>query len=154
MNTRLKELYLQDIDDRNQKSIDWSIVGPRDEARKAEVLKILEEQNDLVAEDYHHAALILQHGDFPEDYKKAHECAAKAVEMGDDSSRWLFAASWDRWQLSIGKPQRYGTQFIEEDSEWKLARPIEKDFPDTERIKMDVPPLHQALHEFKKKYRI
>lgn len=153
MNNRLETIYLEDQKDR-QGDVDWSIVGPRDEARKAEVLKILQENDNLTAEDYHHAALILQHGDFPEDYQKAHECAANAVEMGDDSSRWLFAATWDRWQLSIGKPQRYGTQFIEEEGEWKLALPIETDFPDTERIKMDVPPLHAALHEFKKKYRI
>lgn len=151
MNNKLYQYYLEDQQDRAG-DIDWSIVGPRDEARKANVLKILEEQNDLVAEDFHHAALILQHGDFPEDYQKANECAAKAVEMGDESSRWLFAASWDRWQLSMGKPQRYGTQFIEEDGEWKLALPIEADFPDEERIKWDVPPLDKALETFRKKY--
>nr|WP_240978687.1 energy transducer TonB [Longimicrobium terrae] len=34
--------------------------------------------------------------------------------MGNDRARWLAAASLDRWLLSTGQPQRYGTQYLEQ----------------------------------------
>jgi hypothetical protein len=44
-------------------------------------------------------------------YKKANELARQGIELGDERSKWLYAATMDRWLVSQGKPQKYGTQF-------------------------------------------
>ena len=102
-------------------------------------------------QDYHCAALILQHGETTVDYKKAHEFAAKAVNLGDESAKWLYAATIDRWLLSQEKLQLYGTQFkILENGDVELY-PVDPKVTDEERAEWDVPPLAKAL-EIHKKY--
>jgi len=59
----------------------------------------------------HYLAYLLHHGDIADDYKLAHEYASKAVAMGSRVTKWLFAATLDRWLVSQGKKQKYGTQY-------------------------------------------
>lgn len=59
----------------------------------------------------HYIAYLLQHGDGPKDFKVAHEYAKKAVDMGSRVTKWLYAATLDRYLISTGKLQRYGTQY-------------------------------------------
>jgi len=64
------------------------------------------------AADFRHAAMIMQHGVDSLDYLQAHVWASRS-EMLDSSNidvLWLVAASWDRYQMSRGRPQWYGTQ--------------------------------------------
>lgn len=56
------------------------------------------------------AALILQHGQCPQHFEMAYRLASRAYEAGDADAEWLMQAAYDRWQLSLGKPQKYGTQ--------------------------------------------
>lgn len=106
----------------------------------------------MSAADYHHAALVFQHGNKSEHYKLAHKFAEKAVELGDTSAKWLYAATLDRWLLSIGQPQKFGTQFRKNNKgNWELA-PTDKTVSDGERAEYNVPPLSRALQRFKKKY--
>ena len=75
--------------------------------------------------------------------------------MGDGRSKWLYAATLDRWLLSTGKPQKFGTQFRKEkNGDWELAQPIDKTVTDTKRAQYNVPPLSEALSEYKKKYKL
>lgn len=64
------------------------------------------------ARSYYHAAMLLQHGTDSAEYLQANEWARKSEELDSTKveTRWLVAASWDRYQMSRGQPQWYGTQ--------------------------------------------
>ena len=61
---------------------------------------------------YYQAAMLLQHGVDSNAYRQAHDWARESERL--DSTRvevrWLVAATWDRYQMSRGEPQWYGTQ--------------------------------------------
>lgn len=154
MNQQLLQLYEADIKDRNE-NVSPEELDVRDKQRILQVEKLISQDRDFVAQDYHHAALIFQHGDSVEHYQKAHKLAKKAVEMGDNSAKWLTAASLDRLLLMEGKAQKYGTQFKHNDNGlWELALPIDPTTTDEERITWNVPPLKDAFAVFHQKYGI
>ena len=93
-------------------------------------------------DDYHAAALVCQHGDKLDDFAKAREYAAKAVELGNERGRWLAAAAWDRWLVNAGYPQRFGTQYLcNPDCELQES---DESTTDEERARWNVPPLEVA----------
>ncbi len=145
INLELLEMYEADQGDRSG-AIDWSIVAPRDEQRRQRVKEILDAGEIKTADDHFHAAMVLQHGVGPEDYKLAHELALEASELDPDHStaRWLAAAAKDRYLQSIGEPQIYGTQFRKVDGKWTLAPIDESAVTDEERARWGVPPLASA----------
>src|SRR3989337_2290265 len=119
MNEELKALYKADVNER--KKLGSSKVGA-DEELLEHVKEIIDSGGLKVAKDFYHAALIFQHGEASKDFQKANELARKAMEMGDERAKWLFAASLDRWLLSVGKPQKFGTQFIQNSQgEWEVV---------------------------------
>jgi hypothetical protein len=63
------------------------------------------------AQDFHDASFIFQHGEAADDFLLAHILAIEAVVKGDDSSKWIAAATLDRYLQIIGKPQVFGTQY-------------------------------------------
>ncbi len=153
----IESLYISDIEDRN--NINWDDkdeiekLRQRDKERKQKAKELIDNGSLVSGLDYHHASLILQHGETTEDYKLAHELAEKAVELGDETAKWLFAATFDRWLLSENKPQKYGTQFKQDkNGEWEIAQPIDPSVTDDERVKYNVPPLSEALKVYKEKY--
>ena len=92
------------------KSIDWKIVAARDESRLKRVKELYSQNQLRTGNDYFNAALVLQHSNTPEDYLLAHELCVVAIskKRGIES---LAAASEDRFLMSIGRPQRFGTQY-------------------------------------------
>src|SRR5256885_15760184 len=75
-NQELSRLMDEDQADRmpaSGKSIDWKTVGLRDGQRLNRVKEIYERNQLHTGNDYFNAALILQHGNTPEDYLLAHE---------------------------------------------------------------------------------
>jgi len=100
----------------------------------------------------HYLAYLFQHGETTEDYKKAHKYAKKAVSMGSNVTKWLYAATLDRWLVSQNKLQKFGTQFKKTKGMWKQAS-VDNSITDAERLKYGVPPLNQALQKFKEKYK-
>ena len=122
------------------------MVAPRDGARLQRVKEIVEAGEVKTADDYFHAAMVLQHGQDPEDFKLAHELALKASEMDAEhsSARWLAAAAKDRYLQNVGKPQIYGTQFRKVDGTWTLDPIDESAVTDEERARWGVPPLAKA----------
>lgn len=158
MNQILKKLYEEDQKDRDEKIIDWNNpkeveeVGKRDKERRKIIKTLLFSSKVKDRSDYYHVAMIFQHGDSPSDYKNAHQLAKKAMEMGEEKAKWLFAATLDRWLLSMEKSQKFGTQFKEnEKGEWDFAGSVDKLITDNERKKYNVPPLSQAVKLFKKR---
>jgi len=120
----LTRLYTEDQADREPpegKSIDWSVVAPRDTARLARVKQLYSAGRLQTGADYFHAAMVLQHSEIPEDYLLAHELCVVAISKGEKQAVWLAAASEDRFLMNIKRPQRFGTQFHKESSgPWQL----------------------------------
>lgn len=143
----LHRMFTEDQADRRSQPIDWSVVTPRDEARRRRAAEILAAGEAKEAEDFFHAAILFQHGSETADYARAEELARKAVEVdpGFDRGRWLIAAAHDRWLHSQGKPQIYGTQFKKgEDGRWSLDPIDPHAVTDAEREALGVPPLAEA----------
>lgn len=99
----------------------------------------------------HYAAYILIHSSSVADLSDAHEYAKKAVEMGSKVTRWLYAATLDRYLVAQGKKQKFGTQFEQIDGAWRLL-PYDSSTTDKERKEYGVPPIHEALNVFHQKY--
>jgi hypothetical protein len=146
-NEELRRMHDEDQRDRSipdPKGVDWAIVAPRDRARRERVKALFAEGRLITAEDYYHAAMILQHGDIPEEFLLAHEFAVAALVKGNDAAAWLAAATEDRFLTNIGRPQRFGTQFkADGDGPWRLE-PVDPTMTDELRRVMGAPPLEEA----------
>jgi hypothetical protein len=91
------------------------------------------------ANDLYHAAMVYQHGNDSTSYKQAYDWSKRAVELDSTHSkaRWLTAAAWDRYLMSKGEPQWYGTQFRRRDhtGPWELYEVDTTRVTDAERIR-------------------
>ena len=147
-NAELAKLYDEDQADRRPQGgrpIDWSAVLPRDKEREARI-KVLYETGELrTGKDFHRAAMILQHAPRPEDYLLAHEFCVVALAKGERDARWLAAATEDRYLMSLGRPQRFGTQYRspKPDQPVRLYE-VEPGVTDALRREMGVPTLAKA----------
>lgn len=115
INLQLEQLYLDDTGDR--KSFEEGKLSEealrKNDARRQEIfMKIAPAIDENEIWNCHYACLLLMHfeSDNPVIYKQAHEYAQKAIELGSTVTKWLYAASLDRWLVSQGKPQKFGTQ--------------------------------------------
>lgn len=138
----LAKLFAEDQADRSTDDINWEEVGARDAARLARVKQLYHSQKLESGVDYYHAAMILQHSLIPDDYLLAHEFCVVAISQGVESAKWLAAASEDRFLNSIGRPQRFGTQY-RKDGFWSQCE-IRPDVEDSLRAALNVPSLLQA----------
>ena len=155
-NEEVARLHAEDQSDRQPKDgkpIDWQVVGPRDEVRQKRVRELYMAGELKTGKDYFNAGMIFQHGEKPEDYLLCHELCVTAVFKSGRSERaswlptakWLAAASYDRFLLSIGRAQRFGTQFSSEgpNSPMRLDK-MEEGITDELRKVWGVPPLSEA----------
>lgn len=84
----------------------------RDTVRRTQVKALLAAGRIQTAQDFHDAAYIFQHGQQADDYMLSHILAVEAVVKGDATSKWISAASLDRYLQAIGRKQVFGTQYI------------------------------------------
>jgi hypothetical protein len=112
-NAEMKAIYEADQADRapGGPAIDWAVVTPRDEARRARTLALVAAAALASGDDYWHAAFVLQHGSEPDDFLLAHTFAVIAAARGRSDATWIAAATLDRYLQKSGRPQIYGTQF-------------------------------------------
>src|SRR5688572_29241015 len=68
----LARMYDEDQSDRRG-DIDWSVVSPRDDARRARARQLLESGSVTTAQDLWRAAMLFQHGRDIEDFRFARE---------------------------------------------------------------------------------
>ncbi len=115
-----------------------------DYQRRVEVMRYLEMGVVNNAESLYFAAVIFQHGNCSEHYKLANELAKRSMENNFHPARWLFAATLDRYLLSVGKLQKYGTQYLEMNGTWELQN-YDLTTTDAERALFDVKPLEEQL---------
>jgi len=149
-NEELKRLHDEDQSDRTPTDVDWAIVSPRDRARLSRVKELYLQKRLQTASDYYHGAMVLQHGDAPEDFLLAHEFCVLAIIKGknDKETRLLAAGSEDRFLMNIGRPQRFGTQFHSEGNGPFLLYTVDSSVTDETRREMGVHSLAESrAHE-------
>lgn len=148
MNQILKQLFDEDQSDRlnnpNPSAETWNKIAKRDKKHQREVKKMIKKDQLKNPVDFYHAAFIFQHGGTTEDYLKANELAKKSMDLGYEPAKWIYAATMDRYLVSIGKPQKYGTQYYSEtwdsDDDW-ILRDVDPNTTDEERIELGIKPL-------------
>jgi hypothetical protein len=112
-NVELGELFMADklAHPAGDRQIDERSTDGKDAERLERVRGILAGGRVRTANDYFRGASILHHGGSTADYVLAHEMAVAAMMRGEAQAKWLTAATEDRLLLSLGQPQRFGTQF-------------------------------------------
>lgn len=150
MNDELLSLYEADrqerVDQPRATTPEYLAMRARDLARRERVLALIAAHELATAEDYYRAAQIMNHGDVAEDARIAHTLALRAAELGSPPARWLAAASYDRWQMYQGKPQKYGTNYVYDGRKDRLWD-VDPQTTDAERAAWDVPPLAEQLRK-------
>ena len=142
------------------RELDWSKFSPqdmeainaRDRQRRERVLEIVRTQQPASADDYFHAAMILQHGDAPEHFLLAHVLANVAAFKGHKTGKWLSAAALDRYLASLKQDQFFGTQFFSEGLAFEnlqLKPPLNGLVTDALRKEFNVPPPEETLKRWK-----
>lgn len=82
----------------------------KDQQRRLATRGLLEAGRLRSGVDFQRAAFVFQHGDRPDDYLLAHSLALAALVRGHPEANWIAAASLDRFLVSTGRRQIYGTQ--------------------------------------------
>jgi len=124
------------------KSIDWEVVRPADEKRRARTEQLLDNGQLKSGDDFYDAAFVFQHGDTANDYMKAHLLAMVAIARGQPNAPWIAAATLDRYLQEIGKPQALGTQFTSSEDGKFTQEPYDRTLAsDAMRKALQVPSL-------------
>ena len=124
---------------------DWHAIGEADAVREARVKEIIKAGSLDSGADYFHAAMILQHASKPEDYLLAHELCIVAIGKGEERAKWLAAATEDRFLVTIGRPQRFGTQYRSGGQNRPLKLdPVDETMTDLLRKQFNAPSLAEA----------
>jgi len=129
----MRQIYVQDQRDRgvllsdqgapinasaatpNPEPVCPELMEKRDAERRQRTRDLLSAGEVTTAQDFHDAAFVFQHGQEADDYLLAHILAVEAVIRGDASSKWISAATLDRYLQAIGRPQVFGTQYLDRD---------------------------------------
>ena len=116
MSTSGELQYIHDTDQADRGSGYWMIDPKRDRIRLQRVKTLYSAGQITEPMDQYHAALVYQHGTCADEFQVAYELATEAAAHGIPAAGQLSIAplthvTYDRWQLSLGKQQTYGTQF-------------------------------------------
>ena len=150
MNRELLELYQADRQERMDQpragTPEYQAMRRRDSERRDQVMAKVVANELQSAEDFYYAAWIMNHGDTSEDARNAHLLALRSSELGHRPARWLAAATYDRWQMYQGKPQKYGTNYVFDGRQDRLWD-VDPSTTDEDRAAWDVPPLAEQLRK-------
>lgn len=144
MNSELQELFRADTEERTHHPAygtpEYILLRERDALRRARLAAIIESGGLCEAEDFYRAAWLLNHGETVDEIWRAHTLAMEAVRRGSHGARWLAAATYDRWLMYQGRPQKYGTQIVP-DGRRQRVWDVLPETTDAERARWDVPPM-------------
>jgi hypothetical protein len=123
VNAELAELAKQDQLDRSQGAFNMA----KDSSRLKRVQEL--ENSDSLQHplDFYHAALIYQHGTEPLHYLKAYLLSEEALKRDPTlvKAKSLNCAADDRYRLSVGKAQVWGTQYVvKSDNKVEIQEPF------------------------------
>ncbi len=129
-NLRIEELHISDQRDREHvyaSAQEVETLRVRDSNRRQEVLDLMSRGEVNTPNDLYRSSVIFHHGTSPDDFLISHRLAVLASIQGHRGSRWLSAATLDRFLMSIGRPQIYGTQFEHnrDDNRYELRLPLD-----------------------------
>jgi tetratricopeptide (TPR) repeat protein len=114
------------------------------------IYELLDSNKVRTSLDYHNAAMIFQHGGDSVAYGMAVKLMKKSIELDSTANKWLLAAAIDRYLLSKGEPQIYGTQYWKmKDHPWELREIDTTKITDAERIDYGVETLAQQREKVK-----
>lgn len=88
----------------------WAEVAQRDLLRRQRVGEIFGEGCFSTAPDYASAALVFQHGETPDHFYQVFIWSKRGVELGDSTQKQMMALGLDRYLVSLGKKQLFGSQ--------------------------------------------
>ena len=144
-NAELTQLFEQDQADRQGGEVDWSTVIDNDRNRRARVEQLLMSDSVVTAGDCYHAAMVFQHGGDTLSYRRAYDlaCRSVALDSTNEDALWLTAASYDRYLLSKGEPQWYGTQLLILNGVTYLQKIDTTRVTDADRVRLGVETLDQ-----------
>jgi hypothetical protein len=101
--------YLEQTDQRDRET--GAVIDRRRDYRRAErVLSLLTAGKADSPEEWLDAAIVLHHGTCPEHFELANRLAVAANESATVTATDWVRLTYDRWQVSMGEPQRYSTQ--------------------------------------------
>ena len=142
-NAEMTAMFDVDQGDRaHMDKIDWNAIATHDEEHRTRTKALLAAGELHSANDYYHAAFIFQHGQHPDDYLLAHSLAVVAAARGRADAAWIAAASLDRYLMSIGQKQIYGTQYMTPKGRPVTQEPYDRSLvSDALRGALGVPPL-------------
>ncbi|HRW05890.1 MAG TPA: hypothetical protein P5121_12380 [Caldilineaceae bacterium] len=109
--------------------------------RLQKVRRMVDAQLLATTLDHYHAALLLQHGHDPNDFRRAQQLAEQAAQMGEPRGIKLSALAEDRYLISMGQPQRYGSQFVCTPPQGWQLQPVGPAVTDADREQKQMPPL-------------
>lgn len=114
-------------------------------ARQQEAWRLVEAGRAKQPDDAFHAASLLAESSLPAEVERATGLARQALAGNPDllAARPLVATTIDRAQMLAGKPQKYGTQIVEEQGVWKVYA-VDPTVTDAERSEWGLPPLAEA----------
>lgn len=150
---RSNELQTLVAADQQDRESDWGALSlqeieqikENDLNRRKRVGEIFGEGCITTDKDYLAAFLIYQHGDIPDHYFQAFIFAHRAAELQQKTGSPSAAAAIDRYLISIGHKQLYGTQYFSDSLAGCLCmESIEESFPDTLRRSHT----HHTLQEY------
>lgn len=139
--------YLERTDQRDRETGALVDRG-RDYQRAERVLSLLAAGRADAPDEWLDAAVVLHHGTCPEHFELAHRLAVAANESAAvDATGWV-QLTYDRWQVSMGEPQRYGTQAGTRpvDAECHPPMPLGVE-PDSPRASVSLPPVDGTAPE-------
>lgn len=123
---------------------DWHEMEKNDLTRQARVRELLDSGAVVTGRDYFHAAMVYQHAQGADGVQVAHELAMIGACLGDKSSRWLAAASYDRMLMNLDRPQRFGTQYRSDEHGVTRLYQYSGGVTDAMRAALNVPSLQKA----------
>ena len=117
MSTSDELKYILDTDQADRGTMYMLIDPGRDRIRLQRVKTLYRAGQITEPADQYNAALVYQHGTCAGEFQIAYELAKAAADHGVPAAAQLSIAplthaTYDRWQLSLGKPQTYGTQLF------------------------------------------
>ncbi|MCL7987130.1 hypothetical protein M8998_04145 [Sphingobacterium sp. lm-10] len=113
-NEEILMMYQADQASRLSPDTDWTLLAKQDSLRRIRAYELIDSGLLTTGNDYHHAAMIFQHGLDSVDYGKAVDLMRKALELDSTINKWLLAAAIDRELMSKEQPQIFGTQYRRE----------------------------------------
>lgn len=141
---RMRVIFDEDQAARMGESIYPEALMRGDAARRVEVMGYLNDGKLTTRADMYYAAFVFQHGNCSEHYKLANRLAARAIVLDHNDARWIYAATLDRYLLSRGERQKFGTQYTSSDGCTYALEPVDPGMTDTYRALYGVPSLAEA----------